>query len=136
MTWCTKLSEVVSSSTQLSLAKKPGHSTTSPPQHYAPVVTLSPRARNREATSSHMCMRWSPCGPEGASSARILPALPRSIRNQFDAQIHVRFAAVSRLSRAVSRCGSRCLALSRAVSRLAPQREAAVSRMSRAVSQL
>jgi hypothetical protein len=37
---------------------------------------------------------------------------------------------------AVSRCVSRCLALSRAVSRLTPQRETAVSRMSRAVSQL
>eukprot|EP00966_Prymnesium_polylepis_P279121 6448211-Prymnesium_polylepis.1 len=34
----------------------------------------------------------------------------RSIRNQFVAQIHVRFGAVSRLSRG-------CLALSRAVSR-------------------
>eukprot|EP00966_Prymnesium_polylepis_P180131 4170634-Prymnesium_polylepis.1 len=38
------------------------------------------------------------------------PQLIRSIRNGFIAQIHVRFAAVPRLSRAVSRC----LALSRA----------------------
>ena len=41
----------------------------------------------------------------------------RSIRNQFVAQIHVRFAAVSRLSRGCLAAVSRCLALSRAVSR-------------------
>ena len=44
----------------------------------------------------------------------------RSIRNGFIAQIHVRFAAASRLSRAVSRCLAAVSRLSLAVSRLAP----------------